>query len=319
MIERQPVPADRTVLARIVLPEGAEPVRLDRLVSTTFDAFPTRASARKACERGEIGCDGWLSESCRWVRPGDEVVWVEPAGGVRVAPTLHRRIPVLFEDDALAVVLKPAGLPTSGAFAKTVERALPGNVRRSPRADALAAPRAVHRLDGPTAGVLVVAKTRSAHAALGQAFERRDVQKQYRAIVVGKLDGEGVVDAPIDGREARSRYAVVSQSRALRSGWITTVELAPETGRTHQLRRHLASLGHPILGDTKYGLEGTTLFGKGLFLAATAIRFPHPDTGEPVEVVADEPLKFRSFRAREQRRWDRWQLEHEALRGGAPP
>lgn len=307
MIDRVPPSSDRAVLRRWTVPEGP-PVRLDELVRACLDVYPTRAGARKACERGEIAVDGLLSESSRWVNPGEEVSWIEPVG--RLPKPLDRKIPVVWEDDWLAVVLKPAGLPTSGAHAQTLERTLPSNLRPSPLPDAMGVPRAVHRLDGQTSGLLIVAKSRSAHAALGQAFEQRTVTKRYRAIVVGRLEGEGSCDEEIDGRAARSRYVAVSHDRSLHADWSTTVDLVPETGRTHQLRRHLAALGHPVLGDTRYGQPGTILFGKGLFLFAQHVAFDHPVTGERIALTAEEPEKFAGYRRREAERWER--------RAGAP-
>ncbi|MEZ4241531.1 MAG: RluA family pseudouridine synthase [Myxococcota bacterium] len=305
MIRRGPAPEARAVLARIR--HAAEPQRLDRVVSEAVRAFPTRASARKACRRGEVAVNGEISEGSRWVQPGDEVCWLEPEGA-RV-PVLPLPVEVAWEDDALAIVVKPAGLPTSGALSKTLERTLPHNLRPSPRPDALGAPRPVHRLDAQTQGLVAVAKTRGAHAALGAAFEARTVRKEYRALVVGRLEGEGLVDAALDGRAARTRWAAEEHTPAVRSGWVTTVALRPETGRTHQLRRHLAGLGHPVLGDGLYGEPGTTLVGKGLYLAAVALTFAHPDTGEPLTVRIAEPYKFGAFRAREARRWARLRAE----------
>ena len=310
MIERKDLPEGRPVLGRHRHPEGAQPERLDRVVQEVFAAFPTRASARKACERGEIAVSGLLSESSRWVQPGDEVLWIE--GERKVQRTVQQRVEILYEDDWMAVVNKPSGMPTSGYWARTLERTLPSNLRPCELPDAMPVPRPVHRLDSATSGLVIVAKTRAAHASLGQAFEGRQVRKQYRAIVIGKLEGEGLIETPIEGREARSRYAAVLHSRALRTGFITTLDLFPETGRTHQLRVHLASLGHPILGDTSYGAPGRTLYGKGLFLAAVRLVFRHPISEQEIEITLAEPPKFSSFREREERRYARWHAERQA-------
>ncbi len=293
------------MLQRFVVADDAPPQRLDRLVQQGIAAFPTRGSARKAARRGEIAVDGVISEPSRWVAAGSEIAWLEPE--VDRAPVLPIQIQVVYEDEALAVVLKPPGIATSGALPRTLERTLPHNRAPSPAPDALLRPRPVHRLDAPTAGLVVVAKTRTAHARLGQAFQRREVHKRYRAVLVGCPGGEGCgeVCEPIEGRGAQTRYQVIERGRSLRSGWITRVDLWPHTGRTHQLRRHMAHLGVPILGDTLYGREGMILRGKGLFLFALELSLIHPGSGEQLHLEIAEPAKVASLFAREARRWRR--------------
>ncbi len=150
-----------------------------------------------------------------------------------------------------------------------------------------------------------MAKTARALMATHRAFQERRVRKTYRALAVGRLDGEGTVSEPVDGRAAITRWRAVDHCRSLKAGWLTTVELSPVTGRTHQLRRHLAALGTPILGDVAYGIDGLVYRGKGLFLWAVALRLDHPITGQPLALRVEEPPKFASMRAREERRWRR--------------
>ncbi len=290
----------RAVLDRYVVPEGAAPMRLDQLASSVFEGFPTRGSARKAAKRGELAVDGVPAEPARFVRPGAEVTWLEPE--VDHVPVMRLAVPVVFEDPHLAVLLKPGGLPTSGPLPRTLERALPHNLQPTGEPDALRRPRPVHRLDAPTSGLVVVAKTRTAHARLGWAFQERRVQKRYGAVVSGRLEGEGTFDAPLDERPAVTRYRALAHGHSLHVEWLTRLDLWPETGRTHQLRRHLSAAGHLILGDVAYGC---TLRSKGLFLFAAALALEHPVTGEPLTFEATEPRKFRTLWAREQRRWER--------------
>lgn len=298
-LKRRPAAVARAVLESVTLPEDAAPERLDR-AAVRLSAFPTRQSARKAAGRGELAVDGEISESSRWVSPGATVTWLEPTEPRHVPLPLTLR--VLFEDDAMAVVVKPAGLVTMGARAKTLQRALPFNLTTSDAADRLAAPRPVHRLDAQTQGLVVVAKTRAALAALGRAFELREVHKRYRALVLGALSGEGTIDTPIDGRPAQTRYRAHDPAPSVRTGFVTRVDAWPATGRTHQLRRHLAQLGHPILGDRLYGTAGATLRGQGLFLFAVELSLVHPVDGQTLTWCIEEPPKVASFVGREARR-----------------
>jgi 23S rRNA-/tRNA-specific pseudouridylate synthase len=146
-------------------------------------------------------------------------------------------------------------------------------------------------------------------AKLGQLFETRQIKKSYVAIVIGRLEGAGTVELEIEGRSAVSHWRATTHTRCLRSEWLTTVELSPVTGRTHQLRIHMAHLGHPILGDGLYGKEGLILKHKGVFLRAKSLEFEHPITGEVVAVDIGEPSKFDSLRRREERRWGNYNPE----------
>jgi 23S rRNA pseudouridine1911/1915/1917 synthase len=301
------VTGDVRLLHAHVVPEGQRDF-LDRYASRAVPLLPSRNAAHKAADRGELRVDGIAVGPHHVVKPGQRVeLWSSTR---TVPPPLAVPVPVVFEDDDLAVVEKPPGLPTSGRGPRTVERALRANLAPSAAEDALPWPRPVHRLDGPTGGLLLVAKSRRAQIGLGRALEERRVRKRYRALVIGRLEGDGTVDSPIDGREAATIYRPVRHTHAVRGEWLTTVDAWPLTGRTHQIRRHLASLGHPVLGDAAHGLPGLVLSGQGLFLHAVELMLDHPVSGEPLWVATREPPKFESWRAREERRFHR--LAHAA-------
>jgi RluA family pseudouridine synthase len=268
-----------------------------------FDVFPTRSSARKAVHRGEVLLDGARAETSRWVQAGQELTLCEPAAcrPVYVIPQLE----VVYEDEAMAVVVKPPGITVNGNRHRTLEHALPPFLSASPHPDALRAPRPAHRIDGPTGGLVAVAKTASALAGLSEAFHHRTVRKRYEALAVGRLDGTGSISEPIDGRAAHTTWEARAHARTLKTDWVTWVSLSPHTGRTHQLRRHLAHLGTPVLGDREYARDGLLYRGKGLFLWAVGLRLPHPLSGDPVDVKIEAPPKFAAFMARQQRRWER--------------
>jgi len=202
---------------------------------------------------------------------------------------------IVFVDEHIVIVEKPAGMPSVPARTPldppSVAERLAGEV---------GAVEAVHRLDRDTSGLLVLARTPQARAALGQAFERRRVSKMYLAVVAGVLPAEaGTIHLPLAGdadRPPRQRIDPIHGRRA-ESRWrrladahdvdrrLTLVALEPVTGRSHQLRAHLAWLGAPIEGDRLYGSVG----GAGLALHAARLGFPHPVDGRPIHVATAPP------------------------------
>ncbi|RDC71564.1 RluA family pseudouridine synthase [Rhodovulum sp. 12E13] len=203
-------------------------------------------------------------------------------------------VQILHRDASLLVVVKPAGLLSVPGKAEGAEDCLIARLGRMDRETRL-----VHRLDRDTSGVMVFARSKQAQRHLGRQFERRYVSKAYEAVVAGHLDGAGEVDLPLvadwpnrprqmvchaRGRPARTRWRALSHDDGA-----TRVALAPETGRSHQLRVHMAALGHPILGDPLYGLaEGAD--APRLMLHASRLAFRHPEGGTPVAFESRPPF-----------------------------
>ncbi|MBW1880717.1 MAG: RluA family pseudouridine synthase [Deltaproteobacteria bacterium] len=292
------------VLASHIVPDLEEAVRLDKYLVDTFSLFPSRASARKAARRGEVLVDGEPRRSGSFVESGHHIEVLQP---VRAPPRpWHLPLELAFVDDWMAVVVKPPGVMVRGNHYRTLENALVATLPPSAAAGALRWANPVHRLDVRTGGLLLVARTGPAQVALGQMLEERSITKRYRALALGRLEGKGTVREPIEGRDAVSDWRAVAHTRCLRTDWLTTVDLWPRTGRTHQLRRHLRHLDHPVLGDDLYGTPDCILRGKGLFLWSVEVALSHPVTGIPMQVTIDEPPKFGTFRAREERRWARY-------------
>ena len=287
-------------IARYVVSPDDPAWRIDRMASERL-GLASRTRARKLVKAGHILLNGATVESSRFVHPGDAIDLLAPP---EPPPVFERELTVVYADEHLAAIDKPAGLVVSGNRHRTVEHALQFNLPVSDAPDALPYPRPVHRLDARTQGLLLVGRSASGQVGLGRAFEERRVHKRYRAVVAGRLEGDGEVTEDVDGRIASSRWSAVQHTRSLHVDWVTTVDVWPRSGRKHQVRAHMASLGHAILGDGRYP-TGTVLRGQGLFLCAAELKLEHPITGAPLHLRVAEPAKFDAYRRREARRWSR--------------
>lgn len=293
------------LLAQHTVPPTATPTRLSDYACGIFAQLVSRKSVKKAIKSGALKVNGSVKSTAYWVQAKDQIQLYEEA--LNPPRPLALALEVLWEDDDLAVIQKPAGIVVSGNQYRTVTNALSHNLQVSPLTDALAWPRPVHRLDQGTSGPLLIAKTTLAHVRLGQFFEEKLILKKYRAVCIGKLPVEGTIDKPIAGKPSCSLFQTIRTVRSIKNEYLSLVELVPETGRTHQLRIHMASLGCPILGDERYGKEGLILKGKGLFLAAIALAFTHPRSGQVCQIEVPQPTKFDKRLDRELQMWERKQ------------
>ena len=267
--------------------------------------FPSKNGVKKAFKKELILLNGKIALSGEWLSEGDKIeVKAQDFGAFKIFPL---KFEVLFEDAFMAVIYKPAGFPVSGNYYKTIQNALPYNLSISKEEDALMLPRPVHRLDKLTSGLLLVAKTRSAQINLGRQFEAQQISKTYVALVKGKLEGEGVLDSSIDQQKAKTFYKSVRVEQSLSYSHVSMVELQPKTGRTHQLRIHMAHIGHPIVGDAVHDSE-KVLKGKGLFLSACKVSFIHPISQLNQTFEISLPSKFDAFLKREKRRWNKFHV-----------
>ena len=276
----------------------AEEGRLDAVVAR-LSGLP-RADVQRAIAAGRVLVDGEGRSKSFRLRGGErldvDVLAEAPL------PAEGPPIPIRYEDEHLVVVAKPAGLvthPTAGRRGGTlVNRLLGRGVPLAPAGGPLR-PGIVHRLDVGTSGLLVVAKTDEAYAILRERFRRHDVERRYLALVRGSVEHDAFsVEAPL-GRRATRIVVDATEGRRAETGFevrerlaaTTFLEATPRTGRTHQIRVHLASIGHPIVGDRAYGGAGDVARTLGLdrpFLHAERIAFIHPVTGEPIDLA--EPL-----------------------------
>jgi 23S rRNA pseudouridine1911/1915/1917 synthase len=277
----------------------AEEGRLDAVVARmTGEA---RADVQRAIAAGMVRVDGEpRAKSFRLL--GGEVLTIDLEDDAPLAGE-GPPVPIRHEDDHLAVVTKPAGLVTHATAGRRVgtlvNRLLGMGVPLAPAGGPLR-PGIVHRLDAGTSGLIVVAKTDEAYEGLRSLFHDHAVDRAYLALVRGRVVNDAfAVDAPLGRRAARivvdatgGRRAETAFEVRSRRGGTTLLEAVPRTGRTHQIRVHLAAVGHPILGDRVYGGGGDDARRLGLdrpFLHAWRLSFVHPVTGERVSLEEDLP------------------------------
>ena len=288
------------ILEKHFVPEGEYHIRLQEYAGTVFEKLQSRSAVKKCIAKKCILINGEIAETSNWIKSGQLIELIAPNTSPKKIFQLE--LEILFEDEYFAAVNKPAGFPTNGNYYKTIENALPFNLKTTSAKDALNFPKPVHRLDNPTSGILLVAKTKSAQINLHNQFETKEIQKEYHAVVVGKLPDNGIINTNIDQQKASTEFKKIRQIQALQNEYLTLVQLFPKTGRTHQLRIHLSSLGFPIVGDKLYAPKNVMMH-KGLFLAATKIEIIHPSTEKKLTISSAIPKKFDSYLTREEKRF----------------
>ena len=277
-----------TILETHITPTQKIPIRLQEYAVGIFHTITTRSAVKKAIKKELILVNGQIANTATWIQGGEEITLLEELPKHKA---FHLDLEVLFEDEYLAVINKPAGVAVSGNSFATIDNALSSNLKPSNQEDAVR-PRPLHRLDYPTSGLLLIGKTSNSIRHLSELFEQKRIQKTYHAITIGKMLKEGAIDFPVDGKASLSHYKVLESQPSERFELLNLVELSPKTGRRHQLRKHLSELGNPILGDKDYGQEGLLLKGKGLYLHASRLEFVHPFTSKAMDIRCELPKKF---------------------------
>ena len=276
-----------------IVPAITEKIRLQEYAVAIFPSIPTKSSLKKALKKELILLNGQPAKTSDWIKEGQKIALLESRE--KPQKLFTKKLQVIFEDDYLAVIHKPAGIPTSGNYFKTISNALPFNLNTSHQKDALPAPLPVHRLDNPTSGILLIAKSKAAQVSLNRLFEEKKIKKSYHALVVGTIIESILLKNPIEEKNAETRIEVIENFQ-LKNEQFSLVKAFPKTGRTHQIRIHLAKNGNAIVGDKIYGKVSENLKKGGLFLAATGLEFNHPITNKMMCFDLELPKKFREFK-----------------------
>ena len=287
---------------------GDAPVRADVAVSEALSV--TRTAAAKLIESGNAECRNKILKKNTLIEPGAEVTVTVP--DVRPLEVKAQSIPlkIVYEDDDLLVVDKPKGMvvhPAPGNPDGTLVNALLAHCGDSLSGiNGVARPGILHRIDKNTSGLLMVAKNDKAHSSLAEQIKEHSFVREYEAVVYGEMKTDsGDVDAPIgrhtvkrkqmavtplNSKPARTHYEVID-----RAGGFTHLRLRLYTGRTHQIRVHMAYIGHPLAGDDVYGPKKVITSLHGQCLHAKKLGFIHPSTGEYMEFDSELPDVFRNF------------------------
>nr|WP_033959337.1 RluA family pseudouridine synthase [Psychroserpens jangbogonensis] len=273
-----------------IVPTVPSPIRLQEYGVGIFIAALTKSALKKALKKKFIKVNDVIATSATLIT-GGECICLSIPEEVNPNTKLIFPLKVLFEDEYLAVIHKPAGILVSGNSFKTIANALAQNIQRSSLPDATK-PQPVHRLDYATTGILLVGKTSSSIRELNKMFEDKTIEKTYYAVTIGDMNDQGKIISEIDSKKSQSNYKLFESVSSKRFGKLNLVELKPQTGRRHQLRKHLSSIGFPILGDKEYGIEPLILIGKGLYLHAYSLNFKHPFTKEEFYLKDELPKRF---------------------------
>lgn len=283
--------------------------RIDKVIAAVCPQF-TRTHVQKIIENGGVTVNGKIVDKGFNAVAGSAVEVTAPEPRLLYIVAQEIPLDIRYEDKDLLVVNKPRGMvvhPAAGNLDGTLVNALMNHCKSSLSGiNGVIRPGIVHRIDKDTSGLLLVAKNDFAHNSLASQLKAHSISREYRAVVHGRLSqSEGIIDAPI-GRSIRDRkkmcvtdknsknaithYTVLEQYDSF-----SYIELRLETGRTHQIRVHMANIGHPVAGDMVYGPKNGVKLLNGQCLHAALIGFSHPRDGRYVEITAELPDYFEDF------------------------
>lgn len=292
-----------------LMEEESSGIRIDRVLSLLLEES-SRSYIQKLIEKGNVTVDGHVCTSKKYkLSAGQQVELIMPEPQALSVEPEDIPLDIVYEDEDVLVVNKPRGMvvhPAAGNYSGTLVNAVLHHCGdRLSSINGVIRPGIVHRIDKDTSGLLMIAKNNMAHESLSAQLAEHSITRRYTALVYHNLtEDEGTVDAPI-GRDPKNRLrmAVTSQNakRAVthwkvleRYGKYTLVEARLETGRTHQIRVHMAYIHHPLVGDMVYGPKKQPLTEDGQMLHARVLGFVHPRTGDYMEFERPLPSDFQA-------------------------
>lgn len=286
--------------------EEQEDVRIDRYLAETCEEL-SRSYIQKLLKNGDVSIDGKAVKASYKVAPGDTIELEIPDAVEPEIEAEDMALDILYEDEDVILINKPKGMvvhPAAGHYSGTLVNGLMAHCRNQLSGiNGVMRPGIVHRIDMDTTGVLIICKNDFSHNSIAAQLKEHSITRKYRAIVHGVVkEDHGTVDAPI-GRhpvdrkkmsinEKNGKRAVTHYHVLKRFSKYTYIECQLETGRTHQIRVHMASIHHPLLGDSVYGPEKCPFSLQGQTLHAGVLGFIHPRTGEYMEFTAPLPDYF---------------------------
>lgn len=291
----------------LLLAENPNNLRIDKYISGALDEI-SRSYAADLCEQKKVTVNGVSIDKKYRPKTGEEILIELPTPETADAEPENIPLDIVYEDDDVIVVNKPQGMvvhPAAGNLHGTLVNALLYHCGKNLSAiNGVIRPGIVHRIDKDTAGLLICAKNNEAHLKLSEQLKERKASRRYYALVNGSVKADGTVNKPIGrnpkdrkkmavvqgGREAVTHYRVLENFNGY-----TLLECILETGRTHQIRVHMASIGHSLVGDRTYGIQKEKIKTDGQLLFAKTIGFNHPKTGKYMEFSAELPEYFKNI------------------------
>ncbi|NKF05277.1 RluA family pseudouridine synthase [Clostridium gasigenes] len=279
--------------------------RIDKYISNIIDG-KSRSFLKGLIDNGSVTVNGKVQKSNYNVKCGDNITVVMPEPMISNVTPENIELDIVYEDEDLIVINKPKGMiihPAPGVYTGTLVNALLYHCKNLSGINGVIRPGIVHRIDKDTTGIIVVAKNDEAHAFLSDQFKEHTIKREYYALVEGKfMKTEGSVDKPLgrhkrdrikmaitsDGKRAVTHYEVLEQY----DNGTSLVKCSLETGRTHQIRVHMASISHPVVGDTIYGLKKPRYKLDGQVLHAKTLGFIHPTKKEYMEFNSELPSYY---------------------------